>query len=57
MDKSVALDKELAVLDPMMAVLLKLLSVQNGVTASVLPISLEDLSVDLDLILIKFKKT
>ena len=50
--KSVELGKEPVVLDPMMAVLLKLLSVQNGVTASVLPISLVDLSVDLDLIIL-----
>ena len=50
--KSVEQDKEPAVLDPMMAVLQKLLSVQNGVTVSVLPISLVDLSVDLDLIIL-----
>ena len=54
--KSVELDKELAVLDPMMAVLQKLLSVQNGVTVSVLPINQVDLSVDLDLILTKSNK-
>ena len=40
--------REPVVLDLMMAVLLKLLSVQNGVTASALPINLEDLNVDLD---------
>ena len=51
--KSVEQVKELAVLDPMKAVLLKLLSVQNGVTVSVLPINLVDLNVDLDLILMK----
>jgi len=44
----VELDKERVVLDPMKVVLLLLLSVQNGVTASVLPISLVDLNVDLD---------
>ena len=46
--KSVEQVKELAVLDLMMAVLLRLLSVQNGVTVSVLPINLVDLNVDLD---------
>ena len=41
-------DKELVVLDLMMVVHLKLLSVQNGVIVNVLNISLGDLSVDLD---------
>ena len=41
--------KELAVLDQMMAVLLKLLYVQNGDIANVRPINLGDLSVALDL--------
>ena len=41
--------KELAVLDQTMAVLLKLLYVQNGDIANVRPINLGDLSVALDL--------
>ena len=41
-------DRELVVLDLMMVVHLKLLSVQNGVIVNVLNISLGDLSVDLD---------
>ena len=41
-------DRELAVLDLMTVVHLKLLSVQNGVIVNVLNISLGDLSVDLD---------
>ena len=49
--KSVEQVKGPVVLDPMMAVPLKLLSVQSGVIASVLPINLEGLSVDLDLII------
>ena len=48
--------REPVVLDPMMAVPLRPLSVQNGVTASVLPINLEDLSVDLDLIIMLNQK-
>merc|ERR1712241_203587 len=53
MIKSVEQVRGPVVLDLMMAVPLKLLSVQSGVTVSVLHINLEDLSVDLDLILIK----
>ena len=45
--------KELAVLDQMMAVLLKLLYVQNGDIANVRPINLGDLSVALDLMTLK----
>ena len=48
-DRSVVQDKELVVLDQMMAVLLKLLYVQNGDIANVRPINLGDLSVALDL--------
>ena len=43
--------KGLAVLDPMMGVLLKLLYVQSGDIASVLHTNLETKSVDLDLIM------
>ena len=46
--KSVEQVKELVVLDLMMAVLLRLLSVQSGVTVSVLHINPVDLNVDLD---------
>ena len=52
-DRSVAQDKELVVLDQMMAVLLKLLYVQNGDIANVRPINLGDLSVALDLMTLK----
>ena len=45
--KSVEQDKEPAVLDPMMAVLQKLLYVLNGDTASVLHTNLEILNVAL----------
>ena len=48
-----AQDKELVVLDQMMAVLLKLLYVQNGDIANVRPINLGDLSVALDLMTLK----
>ena len=48
--ESVELAKELAVLDPMMGVLKRLLYVQSGDTVSVLHTNLETLSVDLDLI-------
>ena len=48
--ESVEQGKELAVLDPMMAALQRLLSVLNGDTVSVQHTSLETQSVDLDLI-------
>ena len=48
--ESVELAKELAVLDPMMGVLKRLLYVQSGDIASVLHTNLETLNVDLDLI-------
>ena len=53
--KSVEQGKELAVLDPMMAALQRLLSVLNGDTVSVQHTSLETQSVDLDLIICKWK--
>ena len=53
--ESVEQVKELVVLDLMMAVLLRLLSVQNGVTVSVLHINPVDLNVDLDLIIMQIQ--
>ena len=53
--KSVDLVRGPVVLDPMMAALLRLLSVQSGVTVSVLPTNLVDLNVDLDLIIMLIK--
>jgi len=53
--ESVEQGKELAVLDPMMAALQRLLSVLNGDTVSVQHTSLETQSVDLDLIICKWK--
>ena len=53
--KSVDLVREPVVLDPLMAALLRLLSVQSGVTVSVLPTNLVDLNVDLDLIIMLIK--
>ena len=49
MARSVALDKEPAVLDPMMAVLLKPLSALSMATVNVKHINLVDLNVDLAL--------
>ena len=48
--ESVEQGKGLAVLDPMMAALKRLLYVLNGVTVSVQHTNLETLNVDLDLI-------
>ena len=48
--KSVEQAKELAVLDPMMAALQRLLCVQSGDIVNVLHTNLETLNVDLDLI-------
>ena len=48
--RSVEQGKGLAVLDPMMAALQRLLYVQSGDTVSVLHTNLETQSVDLDLI-------
>ena len=49
--RSVEQGKGLAVLDPMMAALKRLLYVLNGVTVSVQHTNLETLNVDLDLIM------
>ena len=49
--KSAEQGKGLAVLDPMMAALQRLLYVLNGVTVSVQHTNLETLNVDLDLIM------